>query len=44
MKFTRGGLAAVLAGVTLIASAVPLKTDVGHRRVWAVFKIINGPV
>ena len=44
MKFTRGGLAAVLAGVTLIASAVPLKTDVAHSSVSAVFKQMNVPV
>jgi polyisoprenoid-binding protein YceI len=44
MKFTRGGLAALLAGVTLIASAVPLKTDVAHSSVSAVFKQMNVPV
>lgn len=44
MKFTRSGLAAVLAGVTLIASAMPLKTDVAHSSVSAVFKQMDVPV
>jgi polyisoprenoid-binding protein YceI len=48
MTFTRGtvaaSVAALLAGVTLIASAVPLKTDVTHSSVSAVFKQMNVPV
>jgi len=44
MKLTRGTLAAILAGTALIASAVPLKTDVAHSNVSAVFKQMNVPV
>jgi polyisoprenoid-binding protein YceI len=48
MKYTRGTIAALVAtlvaGVTLIASATPLKTDVAHSSVSAVFKQMNVPV
>jgi polyisoprenoid-binding protein YceI len=48
MKLTRTAFAAILttalAGVTLLAGAVPLKTDVAHSSVSAVFKQMNVPV
>jgi polyisoprenoid-binding protein YceI len=44
MKLSRTTLAAILAGTTLIAAAVPLKTDVAHSSVSAVFKQMNVPV
>jgi polyisoprenoid-binding protein YceI len=44
MKLTRAALAGALAGIALIASAVPLKTDVAHSSVSAVFKQMNVPV
>jgi polyisoprenoid-binding protein YceI len=43
MQPTRA-LAAALLGVTLIASAAPLKTDVAHSSVSAVFKQMDVPV
>jgi polyisoprenoid-binding protein YceI len=44
MKMTRTALAALLAGTTLLAAAVPLKTDVAHSSVTATFKQMNVPV
>jgi polyisoprenoid-binding protein YceI len=44
MKITRATLAAALAGIALAASAAPLKTDVAHSSVSAVFKQMNVPV
>ena len=44
MKFNSGTLLAALLGVTLVASAVPLKTDPAKSRVSAVFKQMNVPV
>ena len=43
MKTTRALIGALL-GVTLIASAAPLKTDVAHSSVSAVFKQMDVPV
>jgi polyisoprenoid-binding protein YceI len=43
-NFGRAALAAALIGVTLIAGAVPLKTDAAHSSVSAVFKQMNVPV
>jgi polyisoprenoid-binding protein YceI len=43
MKFTPA-LAGALLGITLIASAAPLKTDVAHSSVSAVFKQMDVPV
>jgi polyisoprenoid-binding protein YceI len=43
MQSTRA-LAGALLGVTLIASAAPLKTDVAHSSVSAVFKQMDVPV
>ncbi len=43
MTFPRS-LAGALLGVTLIASAAPLKTDVAHSSVSAVFKQMDVPV
>ncbi|MDB5937600.1 MAG: polyisoprenoid-binding protein [Massilia sp.] len=44
MKNTRLLLPAALLGVALAASATPLKTDVAHSSVAAVFKQMNVPV
>jgi polyisoprenoid-binding protein YceI len=48
MKITRAALAATLSatlvGITLLASAAPLKTDVAHSSVSAVFKQMDVPV
>lgn len=44
MKFTRSGIAALLAATALVAGAVPLKTDVAHSSVSATFKQMNVPV
>ena len=44
MKLTRAAVAGALLGVTLIAAAVPLKTDVARSSVSAVFKQMNVPV
>ena len=44
MKFNSGTLLAALLGVTLVASAAPLKTDPAKSRVSAVFKQMNVPV
>ena len=44
MKFNSGTLLAALLGVTLVAGAVPLKTDAAKSRVSAVFKQMNVPV
>ena len=44
MKFNSGTLLAALLGVTLVAGAVPLKTDPAKSRVSAVFKQMNVPV
>jgi polyisoprenoid-binding protein YceI len=43
MKFTPA-LAGALLGITLIASAAPLKTDAAHSSVSAVFKQMDVPV
>ena len=43
MKTTRS-LAGVLLGVALVANAAPLKTDVAHSSVSAVFKQMDVPV
>lgn len=43
-KLPRAAIAGALAGIALIASAVPLKTDVAHSRVSAVFKQMDVPV
>lgn len=44
MKFTRGGIAALLAATALVAAAAPLKTDLAHSSVTATFKQMNVPV
>ena len=44
MKPKRSLLAAVLAATALVAAAVPLKTDVAHSSVSAVFKQMDVPV
>lgn len=44
MKSMRTTLAAALAGIALAAHAVPLKTDVAHSSVSAVFKQMDVPV
>jgi polyisoprenoid-binding protein YceI len=44
MKSIHATLAAALAGVALVAAAVPLKTDVAHSSVSAVFKQMDVPV
>jgi polyisoprenoid-binding protein YceI len=44
MKLTRVTLAALLAGIALAASAAPLKTDVAHSSVSALFKQMDVPV
>jgi polyisoprenoid-binding protein YceI len=44
MKTIRATLAAALAGIVLAASAAPLKTDVAHSSVSAVFKQMDVPV
>jgi polyisoprenoid-binding protein YceI len=44
MKITRAAIAGALVGVTLLASAAPLKTDVAHSSVSAVFKQMDVPV
>ena len=44
MRFTRGGIAALLATTALLANAVPLKTDVAHSSVAITFKQMNVPV
>ena len=44
MKLNSGTLLAALLGVTLAASAVPLKTDPAKSRVSAVFKQMSVPV
>jgi len=43
-SFSRAAFAGVLAGATLLAGAVPLKTDAAHSSVSAVFKQMNVPV
>jgi polyisoprenoid-binding protein YceI len=44
MRFTRSGIAALLAATALLANAVPLKADVAHSSVTATFKQMNVPV
>ena len=44
MKLSRGPLLASLLAVALAASAAPLKTDVAHSSVAAVFKQMSVPV
>jgi polyisoprenoid-binding protein YceI len=44
MKLTRLTLATLLTGVTLLAAAAPLKTDVAHSSVSALFKQMDVPV
>jgi polyisoprenoid-binding protein YceI len=44
MKLNRTALAVLLTGTTLLAAAVPLKTDVAHSSVSATFKQMNVPV
>jgi polyisoprenoid-binding protein YceI len=44
MKTTRAAIAGALVGVTLLASAAPLKTDVAHSSMSAVFKQMDVPV
>jgi polyisoprenoid-binding protein YceI len=44
MKLTRLPLATLLTGVTLLAAAAPLKTDVAHSSVSALFKQMDVPV
>jgi len=44
MKTIRAAIAGALLGTALLASAVPLKTDVAHSSVSAVFKQMNVPV
>jgi polyisoprenoid-binding protein YceI len=44
MKPTRLTLATLLTGVTLLAAAAPLKTDVAHSSVSALFKQMDVPV
>jgi polyisoprenoid-binding protein YceI len=44
INFSRAAIAGALAGIALIAGAVPLKTDVAHSSVSAVFKQMNVPV
>jgi len=44
MKLTRLTLATLLTGVTLLAAATPLKTDVAHSSVSALFKQMDVPV
>jgi polyisoprenoid-binding protein YceI len=43
-NFSRAALTGALIGVTLLAGAVPLKTDAAHSSVSAVFKQMNVPV
>jgi polyisoprenoid-binding protein YceI len=43
-NFSRAAFASVLVGTTLLAGAVPLKTDAAHSSVSAVFKQMNVPV
>jgi polyisoprenoid-binding protein YceI len=43
-QLSRASLAALLAGTALLASAAPLKTDVAHSSVSAVFKQMDVPV
>ena len=44
MKTIRTAVTGALLGIALIANAVPLKTDVAHSSVSAVFKQMNVPV
>jgi polyisoprenoid-binding protein YceI len=44
MKTIRAALTSALMGTALIAAAVPLKTDVAHSSVSAVFKQMDVPV
>jgi polyisoprenoid-binding protein YceI len=44
MKTIRTAITGGLLGIALIANAVPLKTDVAHSSVSAVFKQMNVPV
>lgn len=44
MNLTRTTLAAILAGTALMAVAAPLKTDVAHSSVSAIFKQMDVPV
>lgn len=44
INFSRAAIAGALAGIALIAGAVPLKTDVAHSSVSAVFKQMSVPV
>ena len=44
MKLTRATLSSALLGIALVANAVPLKTDLAHSSVSAVFKQMNVPV
>jgi polyisoprenoid-binding protein YceI len=44
MKNIRAALTGALLGIALAASAAPLKTDVAHSRVSAVFKQMDVPV
>jgi polyisoprenoid-binding protein YceI len=44
MKNIRAALTSALLGIALAASAAPLKTDVAHSRVSAVFKQMDVPV
>jgi polyisoprenoid-binding protein YceI len=44
MKNIRAALTSALLGIALAASAAPLKTDVAHSRVSAVFKQMEVPV
>jgi polyisoprenoid-binding protein YceI len=44
MKNIRAALTGALLGIALAASAAPLKTDVAHSRVSAVFKQMEVPV
>ncbi len=44
MKVNRGTLLAALLGVTLVATAAPLKTDIAKSSVSAVFRQMNVPV
>jgi polyisoprenoid-binding protein YceI len=44
MKITRAAVTGALLGITLLASAAPLKTDVAHSSVSAVFKQMDVPV
>jgi polyisoprenoid-binding protein YceI len=44
MKLIRTTLAAILAGTALLAIAVPLKTDLAHSSVSALFKQMDVPV